>query len=99
MPVQEVISPVGTDNSKFTKLAPVLDSVEGKTAGFHDSMLWPSFGAFLDRLGELLEDRYHPKAILTPKRPLNVVRARAERDHLLHEWAPKVDYAVLGLAA
>lgn len=94
----KVVSPVTELPRGGTKLAPPMDSLEGKTVGLDDSRLWLSFKPFLDRLGEVIQERYHPKAILRSERSFGE-RTPAVRSARLDQWAEQVDCAILGLAA
>ena len=98
MALTKVVSPVAELPKGASKLAPSVDSLEGKTIGLDDSALWKNFAPFLDRLGDIIQERYHPKAIVSSARsPLD--RTRAEREARLSRWADEVDVAILGLAA
>ena len=51
----QLVDPVGEVRAAAKKLAPRLDSVEGKAVGFR--ILWNNFDVFMQRFEELLRER------------------------------------------
>ena len=102
-----MLSPVGKIPDQKHRLAPLLDDVRGKAAGFR--IQWSSFDVFMKRFEELLRERHKPRSVhIMDQRWESPDMARKGLrqsytdpgwDREWDEFARNADWAVIGLAA
>lgn len=98
MALMDVVSPVVEPPPK-TNNVPRLDSLKGKVLGLDDSEKWFNFRPYLDRVSEIVQERYEPRAIVFTETGLVPFADRAEYEAKMGQWAQQVDCAILGLCA
>lgn len=103
----QILDPAGEAPHLQNRLAPLLQGVKGTSVGFR--VQWPSFDVFMERVKELLAERYGIQQVnylytgsdgtATGKR---AIRGRSDAPSwgkAFDEFAQKSDWAILGLAA
>ena len=103
----QILDPSGEAPNVQNRLAPLVQSVKGTSVGFR--VQWTSFDVFMDRIKELLEERYGVKQVnylftgsdgtASGKR---TIRGRSDAPSwtkVFDDFAGKSDWAILGLAA
>ncbi|MEK7873197.1 MAG: hypothetical protein AAB502_04990 [Chloroflexota bacterium] len=103
----QILDPAGEVPQETKRLAPLVQNVENTSVGFR--VQWPSFDIFMERVKELLEERYGVKQVnylytgsdgcATGKR---AIRGRSDAvtwGKVFDDFSAKSDWAILGLAA
>ncbi|MEK7872377.1 MAG: hypothetical protein AAB502_00800 [Chloroflexota bacterium] len=100
-------SPVASAPDTRNRLAPLVDDVHGKAAGFR--VQWSSFDVFMKRFEELLRERKQPRSVhimdqnwespAVIKKGLKMNYADPGWAKEWDEFAKNADWAVVGLAA
>ncbi len=103
----QILDPVGEVPERRKRLAPLLQNVANTSVGFR--VQWPSFDIFMERVKELLAERYGVKQVnylytgsdgcATGKR---AIRGRSDAvtwGKVFDDFASKSDWSILGLAA
>ena len=103
----QILDPVGEVPQLRKRLAPLVQNVENTSVGFR--VQWPSFDIFMERVKELLAERYGVRQVnylytgsdgcATGKR---AIRGRSDAvtwGKVFDDFASKSDWSILGLAA
>lgn len=105
MPKLKIMDPVVEPPQNDKEIAPLLDTVEGKSVFFR--IQWDAYDVFVHRFRELLQERVHPRetTILdlrydSPDYAPYADRRKTEKwTKKFDDYASRSDWAVLGLAA
>lgn len=102
-----IMNPVAEFAQGGSGLAPLISSVAGTTVGFR--VQWPSFDVFMNRMGELLQQRFDVKQIHTMFTGSDgtaagkvTIRGRADAKSWAKAYddlAARIDWGIFGLAA
>lgn len=91
----EILVPTGESVIKDKGISLRVDNLNGKVIGFLDNS-WNCYVSFLDRIQELLQQQYQPKAII---RKTKLDRGLAASRELLDELAASCQVVINGLCA
>lgn len=96
MALIEVLDPTEEGPKEARTLAPRLEDLNGRTAGFR--MQWTRFDVFMDRFEELFRERFAPREVLRLT-GMHSSYFAGEKAKESDAFSSQVDWAIVGLAA
>lgn len=103
----QILDPAGEVPKLQNRLAPLVQNVRGTSVGFR--IQWTSFDIFMDRIKELLEERYGVRQVnflftgsdgtFSGKRTIRGRSDASSWQKAFDDFGAKSDWAILGLAA